>query len=239
MKYLDLTLPTPQHNLACDEVLLDLCEDGLEGEILRFWEPLEYFVVLGYSNKIGREINEVSCQTLRIPALRRPSGGGTVLQGPGCLNFSLILKIDGAAPLQSITRTNTYILDRHREALMSLAGPGVKVQGTSDLTVNNLKFSGNAQRRKRRALLFHGTFLCSFDIPLIEKALQMPPKQPDYRQNRTHTDFLTNVATSPAEIKKALKKCWGAKEELKKIPSQKIEELVREKYSKEEWNYRF
>lgn len=239
MKYLDLTLPTPQHNLACDEALLDLCEDGLEGELLRFWEPLEYFVVLGYSNKSGREINEVSCQKLRIPTLRRPSGGGTVLQGPGCLNFSLILKINSAGPLQSITRTNAYILGQHQEALKSLLGPGVKVQGTSDLTVGDLKFSGNAQRRKRHALLFHGTFLCSFDIPLIEKVLQMPPKQPDYRQNRTHTDFLINLTISPAEIKKTLKKCWGAKEKLEKIPHEKIEELVREKYSKEEWNRKF
>ena len=28
MKYLDLTLPTPEANLACDEALLDWCDAG-------------------------------------------------------------------------------------------------------------------------------------------------------------------------------------------------------------------
>jgi len=57
MKYLDQTLQTPQENLACDEALLDWCEDGFPDEILRFWEPRQYFAVLGYSNKTRSEVN--------------------------------------------------------------------------------------------------------------------------------------------------------------------------------------
>ena len=51
----DLTLPTPEENLACDEALLDLCEAGGAGELLRFWEPPSYFVVLGYANNLPLE----------------------------------------------------------------------------------------------------------------------------------------------------------------------------------------
>ena len=82
MQYLDLTLPTPHQNLACDEALLDWCEDGYDEEILRLWEPHEYFVVLGYTNKLNTEINSVARATRQLPILRRCSGGGTVLQGP-------------------------------------------------------------------------------------------------------------------------------------------------------------
>ena len=37
MKQLDLTLPSPAENLACDEALLDWCEENGGEEILRFW----------------------------------------------------------------------------------------------------------------------------------------------------------------------------------------------------------
>ena len=181
MKYIDITYQTPQHNLACDEALMDLCEEGVyDHEILRCWEPSEHFVVLGYSNKIGSEINELSCKSRGIPVLRRCSGGGTVLQGPGCLNFTLILDIQKREILTSITKTNTYIMQFHKKALESILGTSVDIRGFSDLTQGPLKFSGNAQRRKRRFVLFHGTFLCQFNITAMEGVLLIPEKQPDY-----------------------------------------------------------
>jgi lipoate-protein ligase A len=50
MQYLDHTFETPQQNLACDEALLDLCEEGYGHEILRCWEPRGHFIVLGYAS---------------------------------------------------------------------------------------------------------------------------------------------------------------------------------------------
>src|SRR5262245_40949097 len=102
MTCLELTLPTAAENLACDEALLDLCEDHGADEILRFWEPRNYFVVLGYGNKAAAEVDLEACAAEKIPVLRRCSGGGTVLQGPGCLNYALILRIDDGGPLQNI-----------------------------------------------------------------------------------------------------------------------------------------
>src|ERR1022692_3821247 len=120
MKLLDLSLPTPAENLACDEALLDSCEEENGGEILRFWEPREYFVVVGYANKVASEANVPACATDAIPILRRCSGGGTVLQGPGCLDYSLILKITEAGPLTGINSANRFIMERNRAALEKL-----------------------------------------------------------------------------------------------------------------------
>src|SRR5664279_2273934 len=102
MKLCDLTLQSPEENLACDEVLLDLCEAGDSDELLRFWAFPRYFVVLGYANNAATEVNLPVCQSLTIPVLRRCTGGGTVLQGPGVLNYSLILRIDASGPCHSI-----------------------------------------------------------------------------------------------------------------------------------------
>src|SRR5579884_163145 len=135
MKYIDLTFPDPGANLACDEALLDWCETGaLDNEVLRFWEAREPFVVLGYANRAAKEANLDACKAARVPVLRRCSGGGTVLQGAGCLNYSLLLRIPENGPLRGISGTNVFIMERHQAALQKLLKGRVRVQGHTDLT---------------------------------------------------------------------------------------------------------
>ena len=238
MKYLELAFATPQQNLACDEALLLGCEERDEDEILRFWEGGEHFAVLGYSSGINAEVHLSACRERGVPVLRRLSGGGAVLQGPGCLSYALILKIRGRSLLRDIAQTNLFIMGRLKQALEPLLESSIAVQGFSDFALGTQKFSGNSQYRKRRALLFHGTFLLNFDIALIEKLLPPPRKQPLYRQNRPHEKFLTNLNLPDTTIKAALRESWGAEEELKKVPYQAIDTLVRERYSRDEWNLR-
>jgi lipoate---protein ligase len=209
MKYLDQTLQTPKQNLELDEALLEACETGSGHEALRFWESKMPFVVVGYANQIAREVKTSACERDGIQIVRRVSGGGAVLQGPGCLNYCLVLKMTRHA-LKSTTQTNCVILKKHREALGALSKENIQFEGYSDLTLNHLKFSGNSQRRKRNCLLFHGTFLYQFDISKVKKYLRMPSKQPPYRKNRAHQTFLTNLDLMPYQIKEALKKTWSA-----------------------------
>src|SRR6478752_382148 len=123
MQYCDLTFPTPEENLACDEALLDWAESlgarspdragqakTLPG-ILRLWEPTRYFVVLGYANRMATEVNTTFCRQNTIPVLRRCTGGGTVLQGPGILNYTLILPAE-APPFHNVTAANRFIMEQ-------------------------------------------------------------------------------------------------------------------------------
>lgn len=237
MKYLDLTFPTPEENLACDEALLERSENGEPCEILRVWEPRSYFVVVGYSNKVEREVNVRACKQHGIPILRRISGGGTVLQGPGCLNFSLILRISGSALMRSIPGSNAFILKSQKGVLQPLAPASIEISGT-DLTIRGRKFSGSAQRRKKSFLLFHGTLLLNFDLALIEKLLPLPSKQPDYRKNRSHQNFLFNLGLPGERIKDALKTFWDGSERLDDIPSLQIQNLSKKRYSDAGWNFK-
>lgn len=239
MKHLDLTLPTPEENLACDEALLDLCEAGAADEVLRFWECPKPFVVLGYSNKTGVEVHLDAAQRAGVPILRRCTGGGAVVQGPGCLNFSLILRIPETGPLAGVMETNHYILQRHHDALVPVIGDALRVRGISDLTLRDLKISGNAQRRKKNCLLFHGTFLLDFDIELVEHLLPMPSREPHYRRRRPHREFLTNAATARAAIKTALTNAWQAMEPLRAAPFDVVRDLVRSRYGVDDWTFKF
>jgi lipoate-protein ligase A len=234
MRHLDLTLPSAAANLACDEALLDACDQHGGSEVLRFWEPRECFVVVGYSNQVAREVNLEACRQAGIGIFRRCSGGGTVLQGPGCLNYSLVLRFAGHPSLGTISGANQHIMAAHRDALAGLLRRAVEVQGFTDLTLDGLKFSGNAQRRKRHALIFHGTFLLHFDPALMERFLAMPSRQPEYRRSRPHRTFVTNLNVPAAAVKEALRAAWGAREPLPAVPD--YEPLITGKYGRDDWN---
>jgi lipoate-protein ligase A len=261
MQILDLTLPTPAENLACDEALLDWREEnsgtgfqpvqmtrGQAGstvpllggeEILRFWEPREIFVVVGYANKIATEVNVEKCHAKQIPIFRRCSGGGTVLQGVGCLNYALVLRIAKNSPTAGISSANKFIMDKNRAAIEALCKSQISVRGYTDLAIGGLKFSGNSQRRKKNFLIFHGTFLLNFNLALVGEFLRMPSKQPDYRQSRSHGEFLMNLNLSADKVKDALAKKWIANKKLKNLPLKEISKLAREKYATREWNFKF
>ena len=241
VKLLDLTLPTPAENLACDEALLDLCEE--EGaETLRLWESPETFVVLGYGNRVEREVLVDSCRQRGIAILRRCSGGGTVVQGPGCLNYNLTLRIDSAPELQSVTSTNAFVMQRHRAAMENLLGTTVSVQGFTDLAFLAegalWKFSGNAQRRRRSALVFHGTILHHFDLTVIDALLGVPSAQPDYRGGRAHAEFVRNIPATAEQVRTALCRAWNPTASAAPMAASRMERLLRERYLNEEWNLR-
>ena len=233
---IDITFPTPHQNIAIEEALLDHAETT-NTQWLRFWESPTYFVVLGRGNKVLENCIPSACTQDDIPIIRRCSGGGTVLQGPGCLNYALILSAEHHPSLAQITHTNHYILNLLKDAL-STQIPNLHVRGHSDLCIDTLKISGNAQRRKRHHILFHGTFLYNFDLTKISSYLCPPPLQPEYRNNRPHQKFVTNIPLTAQEIKTAIITHLGATLQ-KTIPDLQIPltTLVNQKYMKSEWNY--
>lgn len=236
MKCFDHCFPGPEENLACDEVLLEYCDNGRLGPLIRFWEAEYHFVVAGYANKIAREVNLDSCQTHSIPVFRRCTGGGTVLQGPGCLNYSLLLPITPG--LENVTATNRYIMSANCRALEEVLGKNLKIQGDTDLSLEGRKFSGNAQRRKRNYLLFHGTFLLKMDLEKIERFLKFPSRSPDYREGRGHRDFLLNLRLDAELVRSTLKKAWGAGERCHSFPIEEIQALGKGKYRDPAWTFR-
>jgi lipoate-protein ligase A len=202
------------------------------------WQPREYFVAAGYSNRILVEVDQAACAADCVPVFRRCSGGGTVLQGPGCLNYALILRHDENERFADLIRCYNFVLERHREMFTALTGATVSIGGTSDLVIEGRKFSGNAQYRKRNYSLVHGTFLLDIDFSRIERYLPMPSKEPAYRQRRTHREFLCNLHLDPDLVKRCVRETWSATEELK-APPPGVQRLVGQRYSRPQWNLKF
>ena len=230
---IDRTLATLDGNLALDEALLLAAEAGESGESLRFWEWPAPAVVLGAGGSVAIDVNEEACRADGVPIHRRASGGGTVLLGPGCLLFSLVLSYERTKDLGDVTASYRWILGRLCEALRPLV---VEAVGISDLAVGGLKVSGNAQQRKARHVLHHGTLLFAFDLPLVGRYLNAPEREPGYRAGRPHEAFVTNLPATRAELMESVAGAFaavpGAVDEgvMRRVPA-----LIEEKYGRDEW----
>jgi lipoate-protein ligase A len=234
MRFLELTLPSLPENLALDEALLLEAEEAGGGEVLRLWKWPKLAVVLGAGGIITEDVNEAECAAEAIPLARRSSGGGTVLLGPGCLLFSLVLDTELGPALQQIHSSYRFILERVAAALAPVQA-GLEFAGTSDLAVVGRKLSGNSQQRKRRFILHHGTLLHSFDFDLMNRYLKVPPRRPEYRGERNHVDFLMNLPDRPEDIVACLRRGWQADLERIDWPEERVRKLVAERFERDDW----
>lgn len=234
MHLLDLTLSDPAQNLALDEALLLAAEAGTGGEVLRLWESPTYAVVVGAGGSISIDVNEEACRADGVPILRRASGGGTVVIGPGCLCFAVVMRYDRAPGLREIGPSARYVLQSVADALRPVV-PGVAVEGISDLVTGGQKVGGNAQQRKRHHFLHHGTLLCGFDLERVWRYLNPPERQPDYRENRPHAEFVTNLPAEVATVRRWLIEAWQPASDYGPPPLERVRELVAEKYGNEAW----
>jgi len=229
---------SPAHPLAWDEAFLERAESGEGGEALWFWEAPSPCVVLGYGQQSAIEADLDACGNEGVPVLRRCSGGGAVVQGPGCWNYGLVLRIPDSGPLATITGANEWIMHRNRALLQGLLDEPVTVEGHTDLAVGGRKCSGNAQRRKRTHLLFHGTVLHGFPLELIPRFLRFPSAQPDYRHDRDHLEFVRNVPTSPGALREAWIRGWGAEPARSAFPVERTEGALLARYGDPDWHRR-
>jgi lipoate-protein ligase A len=236
MKLLDLTLDSPEENLALDEALLEEAEaGGLQTDLLRLWEQERPAVIIGRSSRYEQEVDVDFCEEHAIPVLRRCSGGASVVIGPGCLMYSVVLAYKQQPRLRMIDAAHQFVLGKVADAVRRHF-PDSQLQGTSDLTIGGRKFSGNSLRCKRDHLLYHGTLLCDFDLSLISGALRTPPRQPAYREGRRHEAFVTNLRVQAPQLRVDLQDAWGADQHLDAWPQQAVRKLCAERYELESWH---
>lgn len=238
--WLEAHVATVAEQLALDEALLEEAHAGrLAMPVVRTWMAAAPAVVVGSSSRIDEEVDRGACAAAGVPVLRRPSGGLTVVLGPGCLMWSVIAPLPAAAP--AIERLHAALLDPLAAALVAAGRPVVR-RGSSDLAVSaadgERKVSGNALRVRRGAVLYHGTLLDAFDLPLISRLLRHPPREPGYRAGREHGSFLANLGLGREAIDRAVRRAFAAAVTATDWPAERVAALVRERYASREWTER-
>lgn len=203
MQFLDIAFDTLEENIAFDELLLNQAERGQRDKTLRFWEYADYSVITGKGCNVSDDVFLDRCKNDNIKIIQRISGGGTILLGKGCLNYSLITPYPEHKDLANIRSSFKYILGLILKAFKK-NNVGLSFYPISDLALNGKKVSGNAQARKRHFILHHGTFLYNFDLERVRYYLKEPKRVPEYRMGRRHTEFLTNLSMSSNELKEII-----------------------------------
>jgi len=225
-----------ERELAVDEALLDEAELGLRREqTVRTWMADELVVVVGSSSRLETEVNLAACRAAGVRVVRRPSGGATVVLGPGCLMWSVVTHYPCGTP--SIDSLHAAFLD---PLCREFAATGVAVsrKGTSDLVIDDRKVSGNALRVRKRAVLYHGTLLDRFNIEQAMRLLNHPPREPTYRAGRPHTSFLTNLQLGREHLEQLVRRAFRASSQAALCDPQRIEAILRERYCSTAWNER-
>lgn len=244
MHYLSYSSSSPAYNLALEEVLLEpMIKKPKLTPIFRSWKNSKKCVVIGRGEKIEKQVQLEHVHQDQIPVLRRISGGGTVLHGPDNINLSFFLPYSHHESLTHLKRSYLLILSWVQKALTQSHQLNIEINGSCDLVINNKKFSGTAQARKRHGLLHHMTILVHADFKGMMRYLKEPEKQPEYRNKRKHEDFVTGLQDECTDFNSDLfidhlRNILSADQSYSLTACEKelCDSLV-EKYQNKEWNY--
>ena len=200
----------PAFNFALEERLLSEVEDGDRLLLLYQNEPS---IVVGRFQNPWNECRTGLARREGIGVYRRISGGGTVVHGPGNLNFSIL---SGSS--------NPRREENLDDIVAALDGLGLKLSINSrcDLIAKpassggaEFKVSGSAFRQSGGRAMHHGTLLVNADTRRIRRLLICPPRQLKIRGIESLPSPVMNLAqlapgiTVPA-VMDALSTQWGA-----------------------------
>lgn len=175
--------------LAADLVMLTRALEHGEPSF-RVWQSPKLVVVVGRAVEVDAEVDVSACRSFGVPIVRRPSGGRSVVIGPGTLQYTFALPYRIDPGLTAIPSSKSFC---NRLLLDALGDPRVRSHHSGDLVLGDKKVAGLAIKRARDAMLLHGTILMAADLDMIGRLLRHPVLEPDYRRGRAHRDFLANL----------------------------------------------
>jgi lipoate-protein ligase A len=232
-------------NVAVDEALLVACEEGLLGDhrsAARLWRQPSWAVVLGASGKVGEDVRLEECRRRGVPVARRSSGGGTVLLGPGSLCLAWVRPLaDFPHEKRDVRELQVMMLNEIAEMVRPFE-PRLRVVASGDWAIDGRKCAGSAQRRMKSHVLVHLSLLNRMPLKEIPVFLKEPARRPDYRSDRDHATFLTNLGIDTGPLQQALVCFPGDVELCAKIPenvANLADRLADERFRLAEWTFRF
>jgi len=248
---------SPYINMASDEVLIDFFSEGKIPPTLRFygWNPDSFS--FGLFQNIASLIDTEKCASVNIPFVRRMTGGAIVYHGDD-ISYSLVCRRDdlgiSGSIKESYKKISEFLINAFRllglNAEHSFKAPMRQVSNMGfccqeheayDITVNEKKLGGNAQRRRRDVIFQHG-FLPLNDNFKRGFAVSGNNKL-EINKSFTSLGEALKRPIKYIEIKELLKKSFKdtfranlEKSFFTKEERRSMDELAEFKYSKSKWN---
>ena len=163
---------------------------GGTGNDMLVWQPADTVIVLGQSNTPEKSLVLENVGSDRIPVTKRPTGGEAVILTPRMAVITV------AREFREMVRSKEFFMEVNAMILDILSDLGVKNYGTrgiSDITIGNRKILGSSMHRRENRLVYHAVLNIGEDPSIFERYLRHPSREPDYRLNRSHGEFVTSL----------------------------------------------
>jgi lipoate---protein ligase len=244
-------LLTGQHNaaenMAIDRAILTAHSRGLVPPTVRFYSWSPPAISIGYFQRLYEEIDIEACKKHGVEYVRRITGGGAVFHEHE-LTYSLVIS-------EKHPKIDTNIL----ESYGSICGAVMKglsyldIVSTyapiNDILVNGKKISGNAQTRKQKTVLQHGTIIMDVDVEKMFSLLKVPNEKikdkliSDVKQRvtsvKSQMDVMIPFDTVAEAMKKGFEDTFDVKLQLGQLTSDEhelTEEYIDTCFGTKEWN---
>ncbi len=242
-------IPLEEHdaftNMAIDEAASEAIASGNAAPTIRFYKWKPSAVSIGCFQSMEDEIDLNICKQLSVDTVRRRTGGGAVYHDNlGEITYSVIAP-ESMFPkniIESYKIICGWIIDSF--ALLGLQATFIPI---NDIIVNGKKISGNAQTRRGRVLLQHGTILYDVDVKKMFSLLKVPDEKIRDKMIAAVEERVTSVTKQNAQITKdavydALLKGFTANKEWQfgkwsDNEIQRAQELAKMRYSTKDWNF--
>ncbi|OGS40726.1 MAG: lipoate--protein ligase [Euryarchaeota archaeon RBG_13_31_8] len=235
-------------NMAIDRAVLVESSKTKVPPTVRFytWKPPA--ISIGYFQSLKDEIDIDACKDLGVEFVRRITGGGAVFHDKE-LTYSIVIPESNPKVPKNILESYRRICGAVIKGLKQLWIES-KYAPINDIIVNNKKISGNAQTRKLKTVLQHGTILIDVDVDKMFKLLKVPDEKikdkmiADVKQRVTSIKHVSGNIVSFSEVADAMQ--TGFEQEfgielvidvLTKDEINLAKKFERECFSTNEWNF--
>ena len=240
---------TAYTNMAIDRAVLVANIKKIVPPTVRFftWNPPA--ISIGYFQSLDDEVDLEVCRKLGVDYVRRITGGGAVFHDNE-LTYSIVIPESHPQIPKNIIDSYKRICGAIMKGLDKL-GIDSKYFPINDILTNNKKISGNAQTRKSKTVLQHGTILMDVDVEKMFSLLKVPDEKikdkliKDVKSRVTSIKHVLNSDISFGDVANAMKKGFENEFNINLINGDLTKEELnladrfeRECFLAEDWNHR-
>ena len=247
----------PYYNMALDELLLNHYEINKEPALRIYgWDPAT--ISLGLNQDVEQTLYLERCLDNAVPFVRRITGGSAIFHDDE-ITYSIVCSEDDIHNKGGIKESYkilcSFIINSYKKlglnAYFSIDDPASaskRGKGTFcfssweeyDIVVNGKKIGGNAQKRKKKIILQHGSVPLTLDFKKVLHYIKDVPK--DVVERSTSLHELTGRYVSFEEMEEIMTESFEEtfsiplqKKEISKKEEKIIQNIMDAKYNAKEW----
>lgn len=240
---------TASTNMAMDRAVLVANSEGKVPPTVRFYRWKPPAISIGYFQSLKEEVDLEACRLHGVDYVRRITGGGAVFHEHE-LTYSIVIPESHPGIPKNIMESYGRICGAIIKGLKHLGIKSAYVP-INDIVANGKKISGNAQTRKLKTVLQHGTVLIDVDVDKMFSVLKVPNEKikdkliADVKERVTSITHVLGTEITFDEVSQAMKQGFEeefnvelVEGELTSEEKQLTEKFKQTCFERHEWNHR-